>query len=58
MAFLIEIIKALVCFAAICIGAGVLILVWVIVREAAWIVKHENRKKFEQEDKDNANDGI
>lgn len=58
MAFLIEVIKAFVCFVAICIGAGALILVWVIVREAAWIVKHENRKKFEQEDKDNANDGI
>lgn len=51
MAFLIEVIKALVCFAAMCVGLGVLFLVWVVVREAAWVIKHENRKKYEQEDK-------
>lgn len=58
MAFLISVIKALVCFAAMCIGLGVLILVWVVVREAAWVVKHENRKKYEQEEKDNENGSI
>lgn len=58
IAFLIEVIKALVCFVAICIGLGVLILVWVVVREAAWVVKRENRKKYEQEDKDNENGSI
>lgn len=25
---------------------------YVVVREAAWVVKHENRKKYEQEDKE------
>ena len=58
MAFLISVIKALVCFTAMCIGIGVLILVWVVVREAAWVVKHENRKKYEQEEKDNENGSI
>lgn len=58
MAFLIEVIKALVCFIAGCVGLGALFLVWVVVREAAWIVKHENRKKYEQEDKDNENGSI
>ena len=49
-AFLISVAKALICFVAICIGLGVLMLVWVVVREAAWVVKHENRKKYiEQE---------
>ena len=34
-------------------------LVWVVVREAAWVVKHENRKKYiEQEEKDNENGSI
>lgn len=58
MAFLIEVIKALISFAAICFGLGILFLVWVVVREAAWVIKHENRKKYEQEEKDNANDRI
>lgn len=58
MAFLIEVIKALISFAAICFGIGILFLVWVVVREAAWVIKHENRKKYEQEEKDNANGRI
>lgn len=58
MAFLIEIIKAIISFAAICFGLGILFLVWVVVREAAWVIKHENRKKYEQEEKDNANGSI
>lgn len=58
MAFLIEVIKALISFAAICFGLGILFLVWVVVREAAWVIKHENRKKYEQEEKDNANGRI
>lgn len=58
MAFLIEVIKALISFAAICIGLGIFFLVWVVVREAAWVIKHENRKKYEQEEKDNANGSI
>ena len=58
-AFLISVAKALICFVAIYIGLGVLMLVWVVVREAAWVVKHENRKKYiEQEEKDNENGSI
>ena len=58
-AFLISVAKALICFVAICIGLGVLMLVWVVVREAAWIVKRENSKKYiEQEEKDNENGSI
>lgn len=58
-AFLISVAKALICFVAICIGLSVLMLVWVVVREAAWVVKHENRKKYiEQEEKDNENGSI
>ena len=37
---------------AVCVGLGILFLVYVVVREAAWVVKHENRKKYEQEDKE------
>ena len=58
-AFVISVAKALICFVAICIVLGVLMLVWVVVREAAWVVKHENRKKYiEQEEKDNENGSI
>ena len=58
-AFLISVAKALICFVASCIGLGVLMLVWVVIREAAWVVKHENRKKYiEQEEKDNENGSI
>lgn len=52
IAFLIEVIKALVTFFAVCVGPGILFLVYVVVRGAAWVVKHENRKKYEQEDKE------
>lgn len=52
IAFLIEVIKALATFFAVCVGLGILFLVYVVVREAAWVVKHENRKKYEQEDKE------
>ena len=56
---MISVAKALICFVAICIGLSVLMLVWVVVREAAWVVKHENRKKYiEQEEKDNENGSI
>ena len=52
IAFLIEVIKALVTFFAVCVGLGILFLVYVVVREAAWVVKYENRKKHEQENKE------
>lgn len=50
IAFLIEVVKAIITFFAVCVGLGILFLVYVVVREAAWVVKHENRKKYEQED--------
>ncbi len=52
IAFLIEVIKVLVTFFAVCVGLGILFLVYVVVREAAGVVKYENRKKYEQEDKE------
>lgn len=51
MAFLIEIIKGLVTFAAVCVGLGVLYLVFIIVREAGWMVKQENRKQYRAKQK-------
>ena len=58
-AVLISVAKALICLVAICIGLGVRLLVWVVVREAAWVVKHQNRKKcIEQEEKDTENGSI
>lgn len=50
-AFLIETAKALLTFIAVCVGLGVLYLVFVVVREVGWIVKQENRRKYEQEGK-------
>ena len=47
-AFLIETAKALLTFIAVCVGLGVLYLVFVVVREVGWIVKQENRRKYEQ----------
>lgn len=60
MAFLIDIIKGLVAFAAVCVGLGLAWLVFVIVREVGWLIKQENRKQYreKQEGKDNANDGV
>ena len=54
-AFLIETAKALLTFIAVCVGLGVLYLV---VREVGWIVKQENRRKYEQEGKENGNGSI
>ena len=52
IAFLIEVVKALVTFFAVCVGLGILYLVFVITREVGWLIKQENRKKYEQEDKE------
>ena len=52
IAFLIEVVKALVTFFAVCVGLGILFLVYVVVREAAWVVTYEHRKTYEQEDKE------
>ncbi len=51
MAFLIEIIKGVVTLVAVCVGLGVIYLVFVIVREAGWIVKQENRKQYRAKQK-------
>lgn len=57
-AFLIETAKTLLTFIAVCVGLGVLYLVFVVVREVGWIVKQENRRKYEQEGKENGNGSI
>ena len=51
-AFLIETAKALLTFIAVCVG------LFVVVREVGWIVKQENRRKYEQEGKENGNGSI
>lgn len=38
IAFLIEVVKALVTFFAVCVGLGILYLVFVVVREVGWAV--------------------
>ena len=45
MMFLIEVIKGLVKFAAVCVGLGVLYMVFIIAREVGWLVRQENRRK-------------
>lgn len=57
-AFLIETAKTLLTFIAVCVGLGVLYLVFVVVREVGWIVKQEKRRKYEQEGKENGNGSI
>lgn len=52
IAFLIEVVKALVTFFAACVGLGILYLVFVVVREVGWEVRRQNREKHEQEGKE------
>lgn len=52
IAFLIEVVKALVTFFTVCVGLGILYLVFVVVREVGWEVRRQNREKHEQEDKE------
>lgn len=52
IAFLIEVVKALVTFFAVCVGLGILYLVFVVVREVGWEVRRQNREKHEQEGKE------
>ena len=52
IAFLIEVVKALVTFFAVCVGLGILYLVFVVVREVGWEVRRQNSEKHEQEDKE------
>lgn len=60
MAFLIEIIKGLAAFAAVCVGLGIMYIVFVIAREVGWLIKQENRKQYreKQEGKNNADGSI
>ena len=52
IAFLIEVVKALVTFFTVCVGLGILYLVFVVVREVGWEGRRQNREKPEQEDKE------
>lgn len=60
MAFLIDIIKGLLAFAAVCVGLGIMYLVFIIAREVGWAVKQENRRKYREkkEEKNNADGSI
>lgn len=51
MAFLIEVIKWLAVFIAVCVGLGLAWLVLVIMREVGWIVRQENRKQYRAKQK-------
>ena len=52
MTFLIEVIKTLIIFIAICVGASVLYIALVIVREVGWMIQEENRKQYEAKQKE------
>lgn len=60
MAFLIDIIKGLVVFVAVCVGLGIAYIVFIIARETGWMIKQESRKQYreKQEGKENENDGV
>ena len=51
MAFLIDITKGLLAFAAVCVGLGIMYLVFIITREVGWVVKQENRKQYRAKQK-------
>lgn len=46
MLFLIEVIKGLLIFAAVCVGMGIMYIVFIIARETGWAVKQENREQY------------
>ena len=52
MAFLIEVIKGLLMFIAVCVGLGVLYIVFIIAREGGWMIQQENRKQYEAKQKE------
>lgn len=51
MAFLIDIIKGLLAFAAVCVGLGVMYIVFIIAREVGWMIRQENRKQYREKQK-------
>ena len=51
MLFLIEVIKGLLTFAAVCVGLGIMYLAFIIAREVGWVVKQENRKQYRAKQK-------
>ena len=52
MAFLIEVVKGLVKFIAICIGLAVMYFIYIIAREVGWQVKELSRKQKEDGEED------
>lgn len=60
MLFLIEVIKGLLTFVAVCVGLGIMYLVFIIAREVGWLIRQENRKQYreKQEEKNNADGSI
>lgn len=51
MLFLIEVIKGILMFAAVCVGLGIVYLVFIIAREVGWVVKQESRKQYRAKQK-------
>ena len=51
MLFLIDVIKGLLTFAAVCVGLGIMYLVFIIAREVDWVIKQENRKQYRAKQK-------
>lgn len=50
--FLIDVIKGLLIFTAICMGLGIAWVAFVVFREVGWLIKQENRKQY-KENKEN-----
>lgn len=48
MLFLIEIAKGILKFIAVCVGLGVLYVVYIIAREVGWLLKQENRRQYRE----------
>ena len=45
MLFLIEVIKGLLTFAAVCVGLGIMYLVFIIASEVGWVVKQRSEER-------------
>lgn len=60
MEFLINLGKELLELIVLCVGLGIVYLVFVITREVGWLIQQENRKQYreKQEEKNNATGSI
>lgn len=51
--FLIDVIKGLLIFTAICMGLGIAWVAFVVFREVGWLIKQENRKQYKEKQSNN-----